>query len=86
MIHNRLKTQDERLMVNCLGWLALCPCHSVAYDMQTEMSSIACWRFMLACWQTCGYFNIFPNNVNKKMNKKALFLAALSAVEGINYQ
>jgi len=35
----------------------------------------ACWRFMLACWQTCGYFNVFTNYVNKKMNKKALFLA-----------
>ncbi len=23
-----------------LGWLALSPCHSVAYDMQTEMSSL----------------------------------------------
>jgi len=43
--------------------------------MQTEMSSIAYWRFMLACWQTCGYFSILTNNVNKKMNKKALFLA-----------
>jgi len=39
------------------------------------MQSIAYWRFMLACWQTCGYFNVFSNNVNKKMNKKALFLA-----------
>jgi hypothetical protein len=30
---------------------------------------------MLAFWQTYGYFNVFSNNVNKKMNKKALFLA-----------
>jgi len=30
---------------------------------------------MFAFWQTCGYFNIFSNNVNKKMAKKALFLA-----------
>jgi len=37
----------------------------------------ACWRFMLACWLTYGYFNAFSNNVNKKTNKKALFLAAL---------
>jgi len=32
---------------------------------------------MLACWLTCGYFNIFQTIVNKKMNKKVLFLAAL---------
>jgi hypothetical protein len=30
---------------------------------------------MSACWLTYGYFNVFPNNVNKKMTKKALFLA-----------
>ena len=35
---------------------------------------------MLACWplrgrQTCGYFNIVSNIVNKKMTKNALFLA-----------
>jgi len=35
----------------------------------------AYWRFMLACWQTCGYFDTFANNVNKKMTEKALFLA-----------
>ena len=35
----------------------------------------ACWRFMLACWLTYVYFNVFSNNVNKKMTKKALFLA-----------
>jgi len=39
------------------------------------MKSIAYWRFMLAFWQTYGYFNVFSNNVNKKTNKKALFLA-----------
>jgi hypothetical protein len=37
---------------------------------------------MLACWPlrdrlTCGYFNIVSNIVNKKMDKKQLFLAAL---------
>ncbi len=31
---------------------------------------------MFACWHTQVYFNVFSNNVNKKMNKKALFLAA----------
>jgi len=31
---------------------------------------------MFACWLTCGYFNVFSNDVNKKMNKKALFLTA----------
>jgi len=41
--------------------------------------SIAYWRFMFAFWQTCGYFNIFSNNVNKKMTKKALFLATENA-------
>jgi hypothetical protein len=30
---------------------------------------------MLACWLTYGYFSVFSNIVNKKMNKKALFLA-----------
>jgi len=30
---------------------------------------------MFACWQTYGYFNILSNIVNKKMTKKALFLA-----------
>jgi len=44
--------------------------------MQTEMSSIACWRFMLACWLTYGYFNVDTNNVNKKMAKKGFFLTA----------
>jgi len=37
---------------------------------------------MLACWQTFVYFNVFTNNVNKKTNKKALFLAIMSAAEG----
>jgi len=36
---------------------------------------------MFACWQTCGYFNIFSNDVNKKTAKKALFLAALPAAD-----
>jgi len=35
---------------------------------------------MLACWQTCGYFNVFSNNVNKKMNKKVLYKHINSAV------
>jgi hypothetical protein len=30
---------------------------------------------MLACWLTYVYFNVFTNNVKKKMTKKALFLA-----------
>jgi len=34
---------------------------------------------MLACWQTYGYFNVVSNNVNKKMTKKALFLATENA-------
>jgi len=37
--------------------------------------SIAYGRFMFACWLTLVYFNIFTNNVNKKMTKKALFFA-----------
>ena len=41
----------------------------------------ACWRFMFACWQTYVYFNIDSNNVNKKMTKKALFLAAFFTIE-----
>jgi len=57
-------------LVNWLGWLALSPCHSVAYDMQTEMSSFACWRFMFACWLTGGYFNIFTNNSQQKNDQK----------------
>jgi hypothetical protein len=54
--------------------------------MQTEMSSspptgkgASYWRFMFAFWLTYGYFNVFSNNVNKKMNKKALFLATENA-------
>ena len=35
--------------------------------------SVACWRFMLACWLTYGYFNMVSNIVNKKMAKKAHF-------------
>ncbi len=34
---------------------------------------------MFAFWLTYGYFNVFSNNVNKKMNKKALFLATENA-------
>ena len=34
---------------------------------------------MLAYWQTYGYFNVFSNIVNKKTNKKALFLATENA-------
>jgi len=40
-----------------------------------DVQYIAYWRFMFAFWLTCGYFNVFSNNVNKKMTKKALFLA-----------
>ncbi len=36
---------------------------------------------MFACWLTYVYFNVFTNNVNKKMNKKQLFLAALFPIE-----
>jgi len=32
---------------------------------------------MLAFWLTYWYFNVFPNNVNKKTNKKALFFCHL---------
>ena len=42
----------------------------------------ACWRFMFACWQTYGYFNVITNNVNKKMAKKALFFGQPETVEG----
>ena len=34
---------------------------------------------MLACWLTYVYFNVTSNNVNKKMAKKALFLATEKA-------
>ena len=44
----------------------------------TDMKSIAYWRIVLACWPTIVYFNVFTNNVNKKTNKKALFLATES--------
>jgi len=37
----------------------------------------ACWRFMLACWLTYVYFNVYANNVNKKMTKKSTFFAHL---------
>jgi hypothetical protein len=56
-----------------LGLLALSPCGLATYDMQTEMLSIACWRFTLACWLTYKYFNIVSNIVNKKTAKKQLF-------------
>jgi len=32
---------------------------------------------MLACWLTCGYFNIFQTIVNKKMTPKSTFFAHL---------
>ncbi len=38
--------------------------------------SVAYWRFMFACWLTYGYFNIVYNIVNKKMDKKQLFLTS----------
>ena len=34
---------------------------------------------MFAYWLTYGNFNVFTNNVNKKTNKKALFLATENA-------
>ena len=34
---------------------------------------------MFACWLTYVYFNVLSNNVNKKTNKKALFLATDNA-------
>ncbi len=34
---------------------------------------------MFAFWLTYVYFNVFTNNVNKKMTKKALFLAPENA-------
>ena len=34
---------------------------------------------MFACWQTYVYFNVLSNSVNKKTNKKALFLATENA-------
>ena len=34
---------------------------------------------MFACWLTYDYFNIVSNIVNKKMTKKALFLATENA-------
>jgi len=37
----------------------------------------AYWRFMFACWLTCGYFNIFQTIVNKKMTKKSTFFSNL---------
>jgi len=36
---------------------------------------------MFACWLTCGYFNVLSNYVNKKMNKKAIFLVILFPIE-----
>ncbi len=36
---------------------------------------------MFACWQTYDYFNIVSNNVNKKMTKNELFLAAFFPIE-----
>jgi len=35
--------------------------------------SIAYWRFMLACWQTCGYFNNVSNNSQQKNGQKRTF-------------
>ena len=39
---------------------------------------------MFACWLTYVYFNIASNNVNKKKEKKALFLATENAEESEN--
>jgi len=66
----------------------------VAYDMQTEMSSLPTGGLCLPASAvaqgyggqalTCGYFNSFQKIVNKKMAKKALFLAT-EIVEKIQF-
>jgi len=33
----------------------------------------AYWRFMFACWLTCGYFNIVSNVSQQKNGKKSTF-------------
>jgi hypothetical protein len=38
--------------------------------------TVACWRFMLACWLTYWYFNRDSNISQQKNGKKTLFLAA----------
>jgi len=60
-----------------LGWLALRPCHAVAYDMQTEMSSPPTGELPFAYWplrdrQTFRHFNI---NSKKSQEKRAKKLA-----------
>ena len=54
-------------------------CGSPLYLSPPTGKGASYWRFMLAFWLTYVYFNVFSNNVNKKMNKKALFLAAENA-------
>ena len=52
-----------------LGWLALSPCCAAAYDMQNEMLCLPAGKYM-------GILTLLQTIVNKKMNRKALFLAA----------
>ncbi len=61
----RSKTIYERCFLACICWY-----ENVRFSAITG----AYGRFMLAFWLTYGYFNVYSNNVNKKTNKKALFL------------
>ena len=64
-----------------LGLLALSPCHAVAYDMQTEMSSSPAGgslrqaqdRLRLPAGKHTGILTDFQTIVNKKMKKSAFF-------------
>jgi len=64
----RSKTVYERCFLACICWYG---------NVRFSAISIAYGRFMFACWQTYGYFNIVSNIVNKKTVKKHFFLAAL---------
>ena len=56
------------------AWLGFLACICWYENVRFYAISFAYWRFMLACWLTYWYFNIVSNIVNKKTNKKALFL------------
>jgi len=49
-----------------LGWLALSPCHSVAYDMQTEMSSSPAGGLCLPAGKHAGILTYYQIYSTKK--------------------
>ena len=64
------------------GLLALSPCHSVAYDMHTEMSSSPTGVSCSPSGKHIGIITDYQTIVNKKMPKMHFFWPYLSIAEG----